>query len=270
MRGARRFVYVGREITPMRPTAATLFLLLVALLLGCGTSHSQRSVGGLTVHTFTRDSTHAHVIAQGGSLVMIDSGYERHAAALDEALRDEGLDPSTLRAVVLTHGHADHAGGARYFQRRYGARVVAGAGDQGMFATGRNAPLCPTGFIARRRRSSDQGAIYTPTAVDVTVESTLPLAPLTGVDATVTALPGHTPGSLVVTAGAAVFVGDLFRGAIVGDGAETHFYMCDLPGNRADVQRVLREIAPRAELFFTGHFGPVERADVAEEFSARP
>lgn len=250
--------------TPVR----SLLIMLVALLLGCGTSHSRYSVGGLTVHTFTRDSTHAHVIAQGDSLVMIDSGYERHAAALDEALRDEGLDPTRLRAVVLTHGHADHAGGARYFQQRYGTQVVAGAGDQGMFATGHNAPLCPTGFIARRRRSSDQEAIYTPTRVDVAVDATLSLAQLAGIDATVTALPGHTPGSLVVTAGTAVFVGDLFRGAIVGDGAETHFYMCDLAGNRADVQRVLREIAPRGELFFTGHFGPVERADVVEEFGA--
>jgi glyoxylase-like metal-dependent hydrolase (beta-lactamase superfamily II) len=144
--------------------------------------------------------------------------------------------------------------------------VVAGAGDAAMFASGRNAPLCPTGFIARRRRSSDEGAIYTPTVVDVAVDGPLALGPIAGVDATVTPVPGHTPGSLVVTAGAAVFVGDLFRGAIVGDGAELHFYMCDVAANRADVQRVLREIAPSGRVFFTGHFGPVERAEVAGEF----
>lgn len=247
---------------------ATLLLCLLAVVLGCGTSHSLHRVGGLAVHTFTRDSTHAHVIAQGDSLLMIDSGYERNAAALDEALRDEGLDPSHVRAIVVTHGHADHAGGARYFQRRYGARVVAGAGDQRMFATGHNDPICPTGFIARRRRDSDQGAIYTPTPVDVTVDAPLDLAPLTGVDARVTPVPGHTPGSLVVTAGAAVFVGDLFRGAIVGDGAEVHFYMCDLAANRADVQRVLRDIAPAGRTFFPGHFGPVERDEVIETFGA--
>ena len=50
----------------------------------------------------------------------------------------------------------------------------------------------------------------------------------------------------------------MFRGAIVGRSAETHFYMCDLEDNRADV-RALLDAAPEVEVFFTGHFGPVTR-----------
>ncbi len=208
---------------PHAPSLALLALALLLLAVGCGTGHAVTRVGPLAVHTFTRDQARAYVLAQGRSLVMVDSGYERNAAALDAAMRDEHLDPADLRAVVITHGHADHAGGARYFQQRYGARVIAGRGDLPMLSTGRNEPICPTGLLARIRRSADEGAIYTPTNVDIPV------------DARVVALAGHTPGSLVVVAGDAVFVGDLFRGSIVGSGAATHLYMSDLADNRADV-----------------------------------
>lgn len=258
-------------MTPRSPRRVShvhhlMALLLLVFVAGCGTAHRVTRAGALTVHTFTRDSTHAYVLAQGRSLVMVDSGYERNAAALDEAMRDEGLDPAELRAVVITHGHADHAGGARYFQQRYGTRVVAGRGDEGMLSTGRNEPICPTGLIARIRRSGDEGAIYTPTRVDTWVESRTPLAPFSGVDATVIALPGHTRGSVVVVTGEAAFVGDLFRGSIVGSSATTHFYMCDLDDNRADIRRLLGELAPRATVFFPGHFGPVDRGEVVDEF----
>ena len=59
-------------------------------------------------------------------------------------------------------------------------------------------------------------------------------------------LPGHTPGSLVVTIAGAAFVGDLFRGGIVGSPAEVHFYMCDLDDNHRDVRTLLDRLAPTA------------------------
>jgi len=245
---------------------AALALLALVLLAGCGVSHSVRHLAGVSVHTFTADSTNAHVVAQGQALVMIDSGYERGAEALDAAMREAGLDPARLRAVVVTHGHADHAGGARYFQRRYGARVVAGAGDRPMLAAGHNDRLCPTGLLARIRRGTDEAGAYTPTAPDLAVDGPTSLTPFTGVDGEVIPVPGHTPGSVVVVVSGAAFVGDLFRGAIVGGGATEHFYMCDLAANRADILRVLGGAAFGARVFFPGHFGPVERADVVEAF----
>jgi metallo-beta-lactamase class B len=58
-------------------------------------------------------------------------------AIFDYSVEDEvvngltklGLDPTTIKYVIVSHGHSDHAGGARHLQERFGARVVMSAND---------------------------------------------------------------------------------------------------------------------------------------------
>lgn len=240
-------------------------LLLSVVATGCATSHGVYTTpSGLTIHTFTRDFTNAHVVVQGEHSFMVDSGHEAQAPALADDLRAAGLDPARLRAIVLTHAHADHAGGAGYFQRTFGTPVVVGRGDEPGLAAGKNERLCPTSAMAEGRLDEDQHATFTPYAAGVVVDEALELSALTGIAGQARHLPGHTPGSVVVIVDGAVLVGDLFRGAIMGTGAERHFYMCDLADNAADIAQVLDTWAPAAELHFTGHFGPVARARVRE------
>jgi metallo-beta-lactamase class B len=64
-------------------------------------------------------------------LILFDSG-QSEAEARDHivpGLVQLGLDPKTIRYVVVTHGHRDHFGGAEYLQRTYGARVAMGKAD---------------------------------------------------------------------------------------------------------------------------------------------
>jgi metallo-beta-lactamase class B len=44
-------------------------------------------------------------------------------------LKALGLDPARIKYVIVTHGHGDHYGGAKYIQETFGARVVASAAD---------------------------------------------------------------------------------------------------------------------------------------------
>jgi metallo-beta-lactamase class B len=40
-----------------------------------------------------------------------------------------GLDPTQIKYVIVSHGHGDHSGGAKYLQDKYGAHVILSAAD---------------------------------------------------------------------------------------------------------------------------------------------
>jgi len=44
-------------------------------------------------------------------------------------LRKLGLDPASIKYVLVSHGHLDHVGGAKLLQERFGARVLLSAAD---------------------------------------------------------------------------------------------------------------------------------------------
>jgi metallo-beta-lactamase class B len=46
-----------------------------------------------------------------------------------EGLRKLGLDPADIRYVLVSHGHYDHAGGAKFLQEHFGARVLLSKAD---------------------------------------------------------------------------------------------------------------------------------------------
>lgn len=70
------------------------------------------------------------LLADGYNSVMIDSGLFGEAVFIRRLVRKLGLTPQSIKAILLTHGHLDHAGNLAWLKRWTGAKVFAHAAEQ--------------------------------------------------------------------------------------------------------------------------------------------
>lgn len=176
----------------------------------------------------------------GSGCVIVDPG-EGAAGALGAALREHALTPV---AILATHGHFDHVASATAVAEEYGVTVRVHPADAG-----------PLG----------ESAHYAPLA-----EETLALA---GLEITVEAVPGHTPGSVLFRLGSAeggllAITGDtLFAGSVGRTDREG--------GDAGDLEHSLRSkvlALPDETVVLPGH-GPattIGRERASNPFLASP
>ena len=87
----------------------------------------------------TEYSSWAVTTSQG--IIIID-------AIFDYSIEDEvvggmkklGLDPTQIKYVIVSHGHGDHSGGAKYLQDKFGAKVILSALDWDLLERSKNNP----------------------------------------------------------------------------------------------------------------------------------
>lgn len=79
----------------------------------------------------------AWALTTSEGIVIIDAlnNSVEAAALIEGGLRKLGLDPARIRYVIVSHGHGDHYGGAKYLADTYRARVVMSERDWTMLAT---------------------------------------------------------------------------------------------------------------------------------------
>ncbi|MFJ8113636.1 MBL fold metallo-hydrolase [Streptomyces sp. NPDC096132] len=118
----------------------------------------------------------ATAILTSDGIILIDALTSPATAqqTLVPGLQALGLDPATIKYVVVCHGHGDHFGGAQYLADTYGARVMMAPADWDMLAANQpaNAPT--------RDLDITDGQKLTLGNTTVTLHHT----------------PGHTPGSV--------------------------------------------------------------------------
>jgi len=80
-----------------------------------------------TIHTVRGLMSCCHLLTDGEASVMIDTGLAGEPFLIRRLVRKLGIKPDSIKAILLTHGHLDHAGNLAWLQEWAGARVLAHA-----------------------------------------------------------------------------------------------------------------------------------------------
>lgn len=72
----------------------------------------------------------AWAVTTSAGIILVDTLYDYSVEAeVVEGLRQLGLDPKTIEYAIVSHGHGDHSGGAKYLQDTFGTKIVLSAAD---------------------------------------------------------------------------------------------------------------------------------------------
>jgi metallo-beta-lactamase class B len=111
-------------------------------------------------------------------IILIDTLYTYNSEeAIVGGLKKLGLDPATVKTVIVSHAHGDHVGGAKLMQDRFGSRLIMGGPD--WEAIEKSVNQYPNGKPKRDIVAADGQKV---TLGDAAV--------------TLVLTPGHTPGTL--------------------------------------------------------------------------
>lgn len=209
------------------------------------------------IERLARGYVNVWVVHTDTAAIIVDTHYARAEGWLERRL--ERRDVKGLSAIVVTHAHGDHAGGALALHERLGVPVILGASDDATTQAGHNPPIHPTSLLARFVKPSIPQRFPAFTA-SVLVADRLDLRAY-GIPGEAVVLGGHTAGSLVVQLdGGDVLVGDLVRGGMLAHHHPTeHLYQPDVAPVHALLDQLLDAGAVR---LYPGHGDVLEAADV--------
>lgn len=72
----------------------------------------------------------AWAVTTSGGIILVDTIWSYSVEdEIVSGLTKLGLDPKSIKYAIVSHGHIDHAGGAKYLQDHFGTRIILSADD---------------------------------------------------------------------------------------------------------------------------------------------
>ena len=160
------------------------------------------------------------VIAHEDHCLIIDSGMDKDTGQnILKQVRKLGLTPT---ALLITHAHADHFGGANYLVRQTGLQVFATRVEASVMSAPILEPLYLFGGAQPPKELLHKFFLAKPCKVDVILEGNELLVDQIPLE--VLALPGHSSEQIGIAFEDTLFVGDAFLTPQILDKHHIPFY----------------------------------------------
>ena len=203
-----------------------------------------------------------HIIDTGDGLIMLDAGYLEAKDEIISNMEKLGLSVGDIKYILLTHGHVDHAGAARYFRELTGAKIAIGAADR-EYVNGEN-------DLTYAREYEMTFDFFEPDML-LTDGDVITLG---GTSIRAVATPGHTPGAMSyffnVTDGEESFTAALHGGMGINTLSREYLDRYDLPYSlRADFVSAMERLAEeRVDIFLGNHMQHNKTGEKADRVRA--
>lgn len=169
------------------------------------------------IRTITAGGVNCYLVSAGDGFLLIDTGYAKSRAAVDEALQSAGCRAGNLKLILVTHGDFDHTGNCAYLRERYGAKIAmhredAGVVEQGDMLKGRKiGERALMRLLMKIMTLFMGGGKFTRFTPDVLLSDGDDLSGY-GFAARALHIPGHSKGSIAfLTDDGELFCGDLLE-----------------------------------------------------------
>ena len=205
----------------------------------------------------------AYLVEIEGGWVLVDTGYPFDYGHFIRSAKRLGVALSSIRYVVLTHVHADHAGFLDRILADTGATLICLPAERDRLLSGVNVKDV---YISRRillpinRLSAASRRFQTFEPVDASGAIDPETQPLASEGITFCTLHGHTDNDLCLRVEDKIFVGDVCMNGI-GSTGHSPLWIED---NERLVESWRRIVASDAVYLYPGHGKPFPKSDLAK------